>query len=527
MGKNNVKPNNKKVVALVTYAIALICLILGLVLPLGNSTAASGAGSIMVVQLPRALGILLHKDWGANNAFTYSYPISFFGTKSFDLGVILVLLYALFTAMGVIALIPALISKKGNTAIRAASFIEALALIPVTALAIIHLEAKVGFALEQALTFKWCYALLIAFGGTLLILIIQSLIFKKGSGLFKFIILLLSAVAVLTMFPIGTLIPKLSTAFGGKLAVGLYSDQGGEGLSYILLAFNYNPFKLELFTALDAKNKVMFIATLVLSFLVFINFTLDLIGLAKKTNKAMLVANLIRYALEVICVIVVIVMAFVIKDYSAKLIAYVLAVVVVLALIINIIRLVIFNKKKKKAARKAKQQQQAQAEVTAYTSPAATEVNEPENKKVDKKAEKKAAKQAAKDAKVAEKAAARDAKEAEAAAKKAEKEEAAKAAAFAPLSDRKQKEESVYTVEKLYDGPVDDFIKKLSNAEKIEFAQVFLERSKVALNNVPDYVVGGNNTKFFSQVFIYYGRVRDYVSDGLMNRLYEEARMMY
>ncbi|MBD5632470.1 MAG: hypothetical protein HDP34_04505, partial [Clostridia bacterium] len=86
MGKNKVKPNNKKIIALVTYAIALICLILGLVLPLGNSTQASGAGSIMVVQLPRALGILLNKDWGANNAFTYSYTISFFGTKSFDLG---------------------------------------------------------------------------------------------------------------------------------------------------------------------------------------------------------------------------------------------------------------------------------------------------------------------------------------------------------------------------------------------------------------------------------------------------------
>ncbi|MBD5631731.1 MAG: hypothetical protein HDP34_00675 [Clostridia bacterium] len=426
--------------------------------------------------------------------------------------------------MGVIALIPALISKKGNTAIRAASFIEALALIPVTALAIIHLEAKVGFALEQALTFKWCYALLIAFGGTLLILIIQSFIFKKGSGVVKFILLLLSAIGVLVMFPLGLLIPKLSTAFGGKLAVGLYTDAGGEGLASILAAFLSNPFKSTAFTDGDVKSKVMIIAMLVLSFLVFINFVLDMIGLAKKTNKAMLIANLVRYALEVICVIVVIVMAFVIEGYSAKLLAYVLAVVAVLALVINVIRLVAYIKKKKKAAKKAKQQQQAQSSVIAYTSPVTTEVTE--EKKVDKKAEKKAAKQAAKDAKEAEKAAARDAKEAEAAAKKAEKEEAEKAAAFAPLADRKEKEETVYTVEKMYDGPVDDFIKKLSNAEKIEFAQVFLERNKVSLNNVPDYVVGGNNSKFFSQVFIYYGRVRDYVSDGLMNRLYEEARMM-
>ncbi len=534
MGKNKVKPNNKKIAALITYALALVCLILGLVLPLGNNTEVTGAGSIMVVQLPRALGILLNKNWGANNAFTYSYTVSFFGTKAFDLGVILVLLYTLFTAMGIFALIPALISKKASTSIKAASFIEAIALIPLAALMIIHLEAKIGLA-GQLTSFKWCYALIIAFGGTLLFLIVQSFIFKKGSGLVKFLLLLLSAVAVFLMFPVSSLIPKLSQIFGGKLATGIYSDQGGEGLAYVLMMFLSNPFKTDAFTMLDAKQKTMFIATLILGSLVFINFVLDMIGLAKRTNKAMLITNVIRYALETIAVIIVIVMAFLIDGYSVKLLGYVLAGVVLLAFIINIIRLVAYKSGKKKAAKKAKKQQAAPA-VIAYSAPATVSATDgttasstaASDKKTDKKAEKRAAKQAAKDAKAAEKAAARDAKNAEAAAKQAEKDakEAERAASFAPLASRKEKEETVYNVETLYNGPTDDFIKKLSNAEKIEFAQVFLERSKVALNNVPDYVVGGNNSKFFSQVFIYYGRIRDYVSDGLMNRLYEEARMM-
>ena len=145
-----------------------------------------------------------------------------------------------------------------------------------------------------------------------------------------------------------------------------------------------------------------------------------MIGLAKRTNKAMLITNVIRYALETIAVIIVIVMAFLIDGYSVKLLGYVLAGVVLLAFIINIIRLVAYKSGKKKAAKKAKKQQAAPA-VIAYSAPATVSATDgttasstaASDKKTDKKAEKRAAKQAAKDAKAAEKAAARDAKNAE------------------------------------------------------------------------------------------------------------------
>lgn len=84
--------------------------------------------------------------------------------------------------------------------------------------------------------------------------------------------------------------------------------------------------------------------------------------------------------------------------------------------------------------------------------------------------------------------------------------------------------ELVYTIR--YGGPVDEFINKLSNEEKIEFAMTFIERNKGDIGNIPEYVIGGNNKKFFSAVFIYLGRIRGMISDGLLNKMFKELNML-
>ncbi len=94
-----------------------------------------------------------------------------------------------------------------------------------------------------------------------------------------------------------------------------------------------------------------------------------------------------------------------------------------------------------------------------------------------------------------------------------------------PLSEQ-QYNRPVYTRDRMYTGPIDDFIRKLSNDERIEFAQTFLEKSNGPLGSIPDYVVGGDNKKFFSLSFIYLGRVRGLVSDGLLNKMYKELNML-
>ena len=84
--------------------------------------------------------------------------------------------------------------------------------------------------------------------------------------------------------------------------------------------------------------------------------------------------------------------------------------------------------------------------------------------------------------------------------------------------------ELVYTIR--YGGPVDEFMNKLNNEEKIEFAMTFIERNKGDIGNVPEYVIGGNNKKFFSAVFIYLGRIRGLISDSLLNKMYKELNML-
>ncbi|MDE6001070.1 MAG: hypothetical protein K2G96_01925, partial [Clostridia bacterium] len=87
-------------------------------------------------------------------------------------------------------------------------------------------------------------------------------------------------------------------------------------------------------------------------------------------------------------------------------------------------------------------------------------------------------------------------------------------------------QQSAYKVNTVYQGPSDEFMRKLTNDEKIEFSMTFIEKSKGDIGKVPDYVIGGDNKKFFSSVFIYLGRVRNLISDGLLNKMYKELNML-
>ena len=92
---------------------------------------------------------------------------------------------------------------------------------------------------------------------------------------------------------------------------------------------------------------------------------------------------------------------------------------------------------------------------------------------------------------------------------------------YAPVYDS---DNGVYNLR--YGGPYDAFISKLTNDEKIEFAMTFIERKKGDVSNLPEYIIGGDNRKFFNSVFIYLGRLRGLISDGLLNKMFKELNMM-
>lgn len=92
---------------------------------------------------------------------------------------------------------------------------------------------------------------------------------------------------------------------------------------------------------------------------------------------------------------------------------------------------------------------------------------------------------------------------------------------YTPVYDS---DNSVYNLR--YGGPYDAFISKLTNDERIEFAMTFIEKKKGDISNLPEYVIGGDNRKFFNSVFIYLGRLRGLISDGLLNKMFKELNMM-
>lgn len=74
----------------------------------------------------------------------------------------------------------------------------------------------------------------------------------------------------------------------------------------------------------------------------------------------------------------------------------------------------------------------------------------------------------------------------------------------------------------VYGGDTDEFMDTLTDKEKVEFVEVFLKKSKGAVNGVPEYCIKGDNSDFFPAVFVHINRYRDKLSDTLMSKMYKQ-----
>lgn len=73
----------------------------------------------------------------------------------------------------------------------------------------------------------------------------------------------------------------------------------------------------------------------------------------------------------------------------------------------------------------------------------------------------------------------------------------------------------------LCEGAFDPFISSLTAKERNEFADLYILRSKGAMSEIPEYIVGGDNKNFFSKVFINLGKYREVISNELLAKIYE------
>ena len=606
MAKN--KHFRGKALYVTTYIIALLALIAGLLLQINVSTFSKGVdfSASPILQLGGALAALgVPVSFGKGLSDRYSFTLTLFG-RSFDLGAALLILYALTAAAAVILLIPALAMKRKRSR-KIIFFAELLALTPLFALTLAELYRGGDLNLS----------VIAAFGVGLLCLTIQCLAFRRGSGVIKLTVLLLSSAAVLStvvnlaaIFPAyGRFMQYAANALKGRRpfdsVAGLFSADGNTVYASSLLG-SLSAGNFALFTSGTLAAAGWFALTAV--GLAVVNTYFDILGLGKKTNGFMLACNVIRYFAELLVVsATAVAIAFAGGSFGVAL--YLLFSISALQLIIQAIRLSRFSKKKKAkkvAKRNSDTREEYAQQYGAYSSPAAAgrpadnyaadnysdnyeataapyspvmpEENRPAKSSepvingqlaiTEPAAEENVAETTEKIAYTAQESAAGQSAEItnevtrEPIYKNADTfadEPAPIPDGFTAVTAENADAETVQTIAVgtvspvfsedpeiisqtatifppkneqdeqnygLYEGPTDDFIDKLTEEQKAEFARLFLGERRENFANIPEYVVGGDNSRFFSLLFIYFSRVRKVVTEGLMNKFYEQANLM-
>lgn len=516
------KPKTHTALTKFTYLLALLCLIAGLALPIGLKFD-DYLNHTLFWQLPAAINIIFGKEvltFGAS-VFELSLPASPFGFGFdngglFDLGAYLVVLYAVAAVIAVLWLFLVLFSKKQDSCLAKASFAEGLALLVLLPLIEILLVSSLN-AIGTENLFLHYLPLYIAAGGTLLMVLVQAFAYKKSSGFMKFIMLIFSALAFLlisgylsTLSFLESPMQSLSDLLGGKFtAFGLIDTYYGFDL-YFLMLFSIPSSIPSLFEGMELIPLIAMYCALATVILVVINVILDILGLAKKTKKGMLGFNIFRYLLTVLAAGGTIGLA-IWQNITIGLPLLFIAVLALIQLIVNIARSASFKKRAKAERERLRKQQKIErqqqlygrAPSKGYSSDAAAA-----NAYLQGADERREKAQADREERRKQRQEQRD------------KAKAEKEALLAAENAKEQPQESYYNVTQIYKGPTDEFIKELTNDEKIEFAKVFLERRDV-ISEIPEYIIGGNNEKFFSSIFIHYGRMSDLVSSALMGKIYD------
>ena len=535
MATNN-KPESK-FPALITYMLFLAAMVVGLILPLGTKTISSGIDlkNMPVLQLGGALvalGLVKKPPFGVALSPAYSYGFVV-GNTTVNIGAILLMLYALVTLLAVIMFIPICVTKRNGPKGRSMAVVtEVLA-----AIVLIAMIAS-NFTLASYLD-DFNLSVIIPLGVTIFVLMLQSIIYFKGSGVIKSIIFIISVISVfLLLFDIVQVIPKLAKPLEKLIAKmhGARPFATSYGL-YALdnVAYNGHSVISQLSNGSGALMPdghidflIVHILAIVLVLLVVLNLFLDLLGISKRTKRYMLALNLTRYIIEFVLVAALAVTVFWISG-NFGIALYVLFVIAIIQLIIAIVRISIFPKPEKQVL--ALEPAHERSAFDDFYEPA-KEYNPSEQKNVteetyDRSAERtpeqlpeKTTQTKRYERRRSNPVVYRPAPEPEPEKKPEPAEEVIIPAAPAPEPEKKP--EPVSTV--IYNGPIDSFIRKLPNEERVEFQRVFLERADHRLPTIPEYMVGGNNSRFFSSIFIYYAHVRKHVSDGLMNKLYEEIQ---
>lgn len=562
---NENKKENKKFAPLISYLVAVVLLVAGLLVPFG--TSGFGLEGMLATQLPEALRNILSGSplWesAVGEVFTTPVPLNFFGSGFIiDIAALFVILYALTTLIALIMIIPACLSSKLTKTCRKIAFgVEITAAICLTLYTLAVCSSG-----ENAI---WNYAPFIALVGVLVILCAQSIVAFKRRGATKTVLLWLSALATFFVLPIITLIPALGTPIV-ELCLGIEAFASGtfsfaSGIGYLSALFNGN---FEIFSSGDIANIMFNIFTLLTTLLIIYNLLADITATSFKNRRSTLTCNFLRYFFALLFLVVTMIISVIMKGdgmaigFFSLIIAAILLAQTILALCRLVKKLKALKRKKaaKAAAANTPSPEALERNRQIYSAPeeeprvVGTNPNPPVIVNVN------AAAQPAEPAPQPEVQEPAPAEEIVQPEPQPEPEQYAQPTlqpqpepqpAPQPIYQQPVYQQPVYQQpvyqQPIYQQPVyqqpapqpvyqqpepqpqyptDSFITKLSDKEKEEFCKTFVDKKEGSFSYLPDYVVGGDNKRFFSTVFIYFARVREAVSDELMNKFYEEINVM-
>jgi hypothetical protein len=439
--------------------------------------------------------------------------------------------------------------KNGKFSLRVAMFIEILALLSLIGYMILVCGAgsfwnpeggtdKTG-AFEAFSVCGWQNdGVLIAFAGTLLMVIYQCVRSKPDLGGYKVLMFILSFVAALQLFDVTLLFPLLKSPLA-LLAKSINSKLGfiGGQIGYTYFAeyvLDWNALQAA-FKITDVKQQVFCLANIGAATMVLFNLLIDTIGLATgkyysrkgrvKHNILSKLFGFVRYTLEFVCVLVSIIMIFIMKNIVG-LYLYVLVILSLLHFMAGLLRLTEKVRNKKKVKEVAEEEAEVVEEPRQTTAVAdenfddeykgeAQPEEQPTSVYYDGYTEGEEGEDDADEplTRRERRALKRQARADEKAARQAEK-EAMRTGAY--TYDQGEEEQP-------YDGPTDSFIETLDNSEKYEFKDLFIDMNKGHIAGLPDYKVGGDNTKFFATIFAYLGTLKRIASDDLLGKFYQKA----
>lgn len=555
-----------KLFIILSYVLVLAGLIAALFVPLYD-------GDMLIKYLLASVSEFL-------SLFSYELAPSVYGSFFIEAELMiyqwaLILALAVSLVLALIMLIPVIAGKPAkNTNLNCAFAAEFIAFTVVLVFTVCELFLYAG---------EWYnYSVLIPLGITALVMAAQSIKYKGGSGVAKFIIFLLALVTLFTLFDIVAVIPALEDpllSLSGTLGaydadvtfMGAYPD-GLSGLYEIIMLYESTDYLLQ--EGLATPELVSRILFSVLSIFLVISIFTDLLGLVAgrktrksgepHTHKGWFAFAIVRYlAIIVLIAAIVLLGLFLDGSWKAGLYMYFAGVAVLLTLVVEVIRYCAAKAKLSKY--KAAQKELFNAETIVISDPALAGQTEAETEAyvaqtaenaqlnflgeeaaaapayVEEPVEEQPAEDNGEQLTIAEIRPAEEPAAEALPAEIAEEQPAPVAAQPEPVIEQPAPAPAPVYAAPVYTAPVaepvqpaaavesaaerpaiDPFVDKLTDSERAEFFDVFVNRNRGKIASIPVYELNGDNALFFASVFVHINRTRELCSDSLLMKIYKE-----